>query len=320
VSSAPASESERGTGNGERGTGNAGSDLRASARSNGESGSGSDHSPFPVPRSPFPVSFPSNLGLLLATALACWPVWPWYVAHLGDSREDAAALVALLLLIVLPGRPTTAPGPLHPRALVPSALALAAYAISLPFVPRLASAVLAFLALGFAWSWWRHGTPFRPWAVGLVLLALPMASSLQFYLGYPLRIASGAVALVLLRLGGISVERQGVYLRAGGELVMIDAPCSGMRMLWAALLLAFCLAALFRLRARPSLLAAGAAAALAVAGNGLRTAALFWADTNAPQLPAYGHAGIGIAAFAMLAVALFAVARALAREGRACAR
>ena len=159
--------------------------------------------------------------------------------------------------------------------------------ISTPFVPRLASALLAFLALGFAWSLWRHGTPFRPWAVGLGLLGLPMASSLQFYLGYPLRIASGAVALVLLRLGGVAVDREGVYLRAGGELVMIDAPCSGMRMLWAALLLACCLAALFRLRARSSLLAVGAAALLAVLGNGLRTAALFWADTNAPQLPAY---------------------------------
>ena len=59
---------------------------------------------------------------------------------------------------------------------------------------------------------------------------------------------------------------------------------------------------------------------LAVAGNGLRTAALFWADTNAPQLPSFAHAGIGAVAFAMAAGALFAVARALAAgEGRACA-
>ena len=143
--------------------------------------------------------------LLGATALACWPVWPWYVAHLGDSRDDAAALVALALLAVLPARaPGDAARATGPRALLPSSLALAAYAPAYPFVPRLASALLAFLALGFAWSLWRHGTPFRPWAVGLGLLGLPMASSLQFYLGYPLRIASGAVALVLLRLGGVA--------------------------------------------------------------------------------------------------------------------
>ena len=258
--------------------------------------------------------------VLGATALACWPVWPWYVARLGDSRDDAAALVALVLLAVLPGRGPMAQAATGARALLPSSLALCVYAASYPFVPRLASALLAFLALGFAWSLWRHGTPFRPWAVGLGLLGLPMASSLQFYLGYPLRIASGAVALVLLRLGGVAVDREGVYLRAGAELVMIDAPCSGMRMLWVALLLACCLSALFRLRARSSLLAAGAAALLAVLGNGLRTSALFWADTHAPRLPAYSHAGIGAVAFAMLAVALFAVARALSlMEARACA-
>lgn len=265
---------------------------------------------------------------LVGTAAACWPVWPWYAARLGDSSDDRAALAALLLAVLLPGRvpaasagPAPAPGAAAGvRGLLPSSIALVAYAASFPFVPRLASALLAFLALGFAWSLWRHGTPFRPWTVGLGLLGLPMAASLQFYLGYPLRIASGAVALALLRLGGAAVEREGVYLRAGGDLVMIDAPCSGMRMLWAALLLACCLAALFRLRARASLLAVGAAAGLAIAGNGLRTAALFWVDTNAPALPGFSHAGIGLVAFAMLAAALFAVARALAvREARPCA-
>jgi exosortase/archaeosortase family protein len=263
----------------------------------------------------------TNVAILLgATALACWPVWPWYAARIGDSPDDAAALVAIALLALLSARVPAAPVATGAWALLPSTLALAVYAVSFPFVPRLASALLAFLALGFAWSLWRYGTPYRAWAVGLGLLGLPMASSLQFYLGYPLRVVSGAVALVLLRVGGFSVEREGVYLRAGGDLVMIDAPCSGMRMLWAAVLLACCLAALFRMRARAFLLAVGAAAALAVAGNGLRTAALFWADTSTLPLPASSHAGIGLAAFAMLAAALFGIARSIAaREARACA-
>jgi exosortase/archaeosortase family protein len=260
-------------------------------------------------------------ALLLATALACWPVWSWYLAHLSDSPDDALGVVALVLLLALSLRDGSVASARAPRwALLPSSLALLAYALGFPFLPRLASAVLAFLALGFSWSLWRYGTPFRPWAVGLGLLGLPMASSLQFYAGYPLRVASGAVALVLLRLGGAAVERQGVYLRWGENLVMIDAPCSGLRMLWAGLLLGCCLGALFRLSARASLLAVGAAAVLAVLGNGLRAAALFWADTTSLALPGYAHGGIGSVTFVVLALGLVAFARWLSRqEVGACA-
>lgn len=251
------------------------------------------------------------LLLLAATAAACWPVWAWYGQRLGDSSEDAIAAAALVLLVVLSGRRTAPP---TPGPLWPSLVALSAYAASFPFVPGLVRAVLAFLALGLTWSLWRHGTPFRPWAVGLALLGLPMAASLQFYAGYPLRVASGVVALVLLRLSGLSVERQGVYLRWGDELVMIDAPCSGLRMLWAALLLTCCLAGLMGLRPRASLLALAAAGALAVLANGLRAAALFWAETSGRSLPAwpgYTHEAIGVSVFLALALALLAVARSL---------
>jgi exosortase/archaeosortase family protein len=203
-------------------------------------------------------------------------------------------------------------------------LALVAYAASYPFVPPLASALLAFAALGFSWSSWRHGTPFRPWTLGLALLGLPMTASLQFYLGYPMRAASGAIALVLLRLGGVPVTREGVYLRWGEDLVMIDAPCSGIRMLWAALLLGCCLAALYRMSARASFAAVAAAAALALLGNALRTTALFWADTGSVSgvaLPSFAHEGIGIVAFASAALALIAIARRLAKQkgGTPCA-
>jgi len=264
-------------------------------------------------------------GLVLATAAACWPVWRWYAARLGDAGDDALGVAALVALFVLSaGRRNGVPAPARRWETLPAALALIAYAASFPFVPPLASAMLAFAALGFSWSLWRHGTPFRPWTLGLALLGLPMAASLQFYLGYPMRVASGSIALVMLRLSGIPVVREGVYLRWGSELVMIDAPCSGIRMLWAGLLLGCCLAALYRMRARASLLAVAAAGVLALLGNALRTTALFWADTGSfagVALPPAAHEGIGIVAFATAAVALIAIARRLARQqgGVACA-
>jgi exosortase/archaeosortase family protein len=255
--------------------------------------------------------------LLAATALACWPVWGWYLQRLGDSGDDAVALVALAALLVLSAR-RPAPPPTGLAPWLPSVIALVGYAITFPFVPRLVSAVLAFLAVGFTWSLWRHGTPARPWVVGLGLLGLPMAASLQFYAGYPLRVASGVIALVMLRLSGFAVEREGVYLRWGQELVMIDAPCSGLRMLWTALLLGCCLAGLLQLAPRASLLVLSAAAALAVLANGLRAAALFWADASGPVLPASAHQAIGASVFLLMALALLALARSL-RERVACA-
>jgi exosortase/archaeosortase family protein len=251
-------------------------------------------------------------------------VWRWYAARLGDSGDDALGPAALIALFGLSmgRRDGTYAGPRRWETL-PATAALVVYAASFPFLPPLASALLAFVALGFSWSLWRYGTPFRPWALGLALLGLPMAASLQFYLGYPMRVASGSIALVLLRLSGIPAVREGVYLRWGGDLVMIDAPCSGIRMLWAGLLLGCCLAALYRMRARASLLAVGAAAVLALLGNAARTAALFWADTGSLAglaLPPAAHEAIGVIAFATAAIALIAIARRLAREGgAACA-
>lgn len=249
--------------------------------------------------------------LLIATALACWPVWGWYAARLGDSSDDALAVAALVLLLGLSGRGRAAAPPPGPAAALPAVLALLTYAASYPFVPRLASAVLAFLALGFSWSLWRYGTAFRPWLVGLAVLGVPMASSLQFYGGYPLRVASGAIAVVLLRLSGQPVVLDGVHLRLGDELVLIDAPCSGVRMLWAGLLLGCCLAGLLGLRARASLLAVGLAGVMALVANGLRTAALFWIDTTGQRWPAATHEAVGAGVFLVMALGLLAGIRAL---------
>src|SRR5262249_56914005 len=72
---------------------------------------------------------------------------------------------------------------------------------------------------------------------GLVALALPVLPSLQFTLGYPMRVVSATLSVGLLQAHGLMVARQGTFLVWRGELIQFDAPCSGVNMLWAGLLL-----------------------------------------------------------------------------------
>jgi hypothetical protein len=72
---------------------------------------------------------------------------------------------------------------------------------------------------------------------GLIALALPVLPSLQFTLGYPMRVISATLAVGLLQAQGLMVARQGTFLLWRDEMVQFDAPCSGVSMLWASLLL-----------------------------------------------------------------------------------
>jgi exosortase/archaeosortase family protein len=80
-------------------------------------------------------------------------------------------------------------------------------------------------------------------------------------------------------------------------------------MLWAGVYLALALAAWFGLPWRRTAAAALGGVALVVAGNGIRSAALFVKETGLAPLPEWAHAGIGLAVFAACAAALSAWVR-----------
>jgi exosortase/archaeosortase family protein len=186
---------------------------------------------------------------------------------------------------------------------VPALLVLA-YAGVRPFVPPLLAALVAMAALGSTYSAWRHGTPWPSARWGLVLLSVPMLTSVHFYLGFPLRVITGAIASFLLRLSGFNVVREGVCLRWSGRLVMIDTPCSGVRMLWAAMFLVLVLACRKGLGPARALLAAAGAVAAVVLGNALRTTALFFPEAGIVQAPPILHPAVGVAVFVMVALAI----------------
>ncbi|HEX4945610.1 MAG TPA: archaeosortase/exosortase family protein, partial [Blastocatellia bacterium] len=192
--------------------------------------------------------------------------------------------------------------------LLPSALMLL-YAATFHWLPPLLRAVLAVTTIGVTMSqcWLRR--PLRPAIAGLFVLSLPVIPVLQFYLGYPLRVVVGAVTAPLLQLAGLTVVREGTSLNWNGQLISIDAPCSGVRMLWAGLFLLCAVAWFYRLPAGKTMLAALISLVVIVAGNILRASALFYLEAGILQMPMppnLAHDGVGIVTFVFTAMGIIA--------------
>jgi exosortase len=146
---------------------------------------------------------------------------------------------------------------------------------------------------------------------GLLLLAVPLVPTLNFYLGYPLRVVVGEAASMLLRLNGFAVLRDGATLLWNGQQISIDAPCSGVKMLWTGMYLSCTLAALQRLNAPRTVLLGSLAFLIVMIANVLRATALFYVESGVVAQAHSAHESIGVVVFMFGAVAIAAVAAGL---------
>lgn len=252
----------------------------------------------------------SRLTLVIAVMFAGWPVARWYVARLSDGSDEPMGLLALAAaLFFVPRRGWSEPlADGRVKALV---ALLAIYVLVAPFAPPLARAVIWVCALGVA------AAP-RDGAVGwsaLLVLSLPAVATLQFYAGYPLRCATTHVASWLLRLGGIFPTAEGTTLHWAGERVLIDAPCSGIRMLWTLLTLGAALATARQLTAGETLRVFRFAAGAVFIANSVRAVILSCFEAKLWPTPPYGHEGVGLALFSVAGIfLLWTVERRSARD------
>ena len=243
------------------------------------------------------------LSVLALQAAAFWPVWLWYASRVSDGSDNPWCLAALATVLVLL---YTERGEKRTRLdnLWPPIAFLLLYAVTAAFLPPIFGAAVAMLAVGSTLTFYRRGCFFDPGMWGLLLLSLPLVASLQFYLGYPLRALAGQLTAPLLNLSGFAVSAQGTVLNWSGRLVEIDAPCSGVHMLWACGFLTFSLASVYRLTLLRTLLAGAGALAALLLGNVFRTAALFYVEAGVVAAPAWAHTWAGVAAFGLMAAVI----------------
>ena len=244
-----------------------------------------------------------RLALALAPLLF-WDAWRLLAGRLGDGMS-ALPLALVGLAVAAPAIRRIAAGRASPLPLAGPCLALGGYilaTLAAPVLARIAVATVAICLLCRRIS--GGGMPWPP-LVGLALLALPVFPSLDFYLAYPLRLAGASLSAALLQLNGIAVGVDGVALSWNGSLLLFDAACSGVRMLWASLFLVstVALAAGFGLLRYVRALAV--AVALAVAGNAIRAASLFYVENGlaGPLQGPAAHEAVGLVSFLLLALA-----------------
>lgn len=243
----------------------------------------------------------SRATFLAALLIAGWPVMRWYVARMGDGSDEPwgiVALVAALLFLPREGWRDTVTARRQLTLCVLATLYFCALFFGLPALVRALIFVSAIATLvarrGFATAWW-----------ALLVLSLPLVATLQFYLGYPLRLATTELSAGLLTLGGLTVRASGTTLLWAGERVVVDAPCSGIHMLWTGLLIAALLACWQRLDWRNTLRLLHRASLIVFVANILRATMLFCLETGLWPTAPWAHESVGLALFAAAAITIF---------------
>lgn len=251
----------------------------------------------------------SRTVILVALLLAGWPVLRWYGLRLvdgSDERWGVAALAAALLFAPWRGWR----GPLPASRFPWLAGLFAIYALTLPFAPPLVRALLFVATFAVAAADRR-----APVAWGaLLFLSLPVIASAQFYAGYPLRMLTTQLTVPLIALLGQSVEAAGTTLLWRGEQVVLDAPCSGIHMLWTGLFVTAVASCWLRLDARACARLLRLTGLVVFAANALRATALFFFGTGLwPRFPGH-HDGVGVLFFGLAMAPVLLRAEKLGRS------
>jgi exosortase len=204
----------------------------------------------------------------------------------------------------------------QPAFLLGAAILTVLSAVTAPWLHMLPRAVLGVSGLALTLAAIRdRSRPLLPLGA-LLLLSLPVVSStqLQFYLGYPLRSFTAWASRWTLALVGLEVVQAGTALTWMGRTVLVDAPCSGIQMLWVGMFLTAHLSYLARASVGRFAVNAVVAFLIIAAGNVWRNSLLFVKEAGILSLPAWTHEAVGLLAFLLVALLIVGFSRWRAYE------
>ena len=260
-------------------------------------------------------------GWLALQAAALTPTWTWMARRMVDGSDDPLGLLALITLGALVWtlrRELRAAPRLGWLALAMTGTVAATLLRggigSLPALPPLAAGLLAVLALACGLvAFLPRRVPVLPVA-GLAVLALPLLSSLQFYAGYPLRVITAGASRWLLA-PGFTVVREGSSLMVDGRLVIVDAPCSGVQMVWLGYFTACAVALWARRGDRGFLSRLPSVGVLVLIGNIVRNSVLIAFEGAGRPLESWAHEGLGLVILALVCAGISIVMGARHAKG-----
>ena len=237
---------------------------------------------------------------LALLAVALWPTWWWMGQRMVDGSDDPLGVLALgaLGLVLWMHRKQLRASP-H---LGLQATALAGVVITTVLhnqLPDLALALIGLLSLAAGLLAFLPARVSSAPVWGLSVLSLPLLASLQFYAGFPLRVITAEVSRWLLSLG-FAAERSGSSLVVDGQLIIVDAPCSGVQMVWLGYFTACAVALATQRSNRSFLLRLPGVGVLVLLGNVLRNTVLVAAQASGHDLPAWGHDAVGLVVLALV--------------------
>ena len=235
---------------------------------------------------------------LALLAVALWPTWLWMGQRMVDGSDDPLGALALAALgsLLWQHRQRLRAAPrlgFQAVALGGAVLTTALHAqlpdllVALVAVLSIAAGLLAFLPAQVAVA---------P-VLGLSVLSLPLLASLQFYAGFPLRVITAEASSWLLSLA-YSVERSGSSMVVDGQLIIVDAPCSGVQMAWLGYFTACAVALVVGRSNRGFLVRLPVVSVLVLAGNVLRNTVLVACEASGLLLPTWGHEAVGLVVLA----------------------